>query len=352
MRILWSIHLYPPHHNCGSEAVAHAINKYLLKQGHHVRVILHQAKMHNIDTPYMWEGVEVFAPPSVRQENCLDAYRWADVILTHLDFTAYTIQMGHLVKRPVINFIHNSHRYSSVETAFANNFVVYNSNWIKEKLNYNWPSMVFTPPCDWKHYDVCEDPSKNECITLIGLDENKGGNLLQEIAAAMPDRKFIGVVGSYSEPAKLGQFKDQPSNVEVVPNTPDILGVYRKTRILLMPSRYESWGRTATEAMCSGIPVICTPTPGLKENCADAGIYVPMRKQYQYDDMGIRIEDGEPDNYNVKDIIKQIKKLDNPVFYKAVSEKCRARSRELDPVFSLNQLENFITDAVYQRIPA
>ena len=32
-----------------------------------------------------------------------------------------------------------------------------------------------------------------------------------------------------------------------------------------MPSDYESWGRTATEAMCSGIPVICSEANGLKK---------------------------------------------------------------------------------------
>jgi hypothetical protein len=40
-----------------------------------------------------------------------------------------------------------------------------------------------------------------------------------------------------------------------------------------MPSHYESWGMVASEAMASGIPVICSDTPGLRENCGDAAIY-------------------------------------------------------------------------------
>ena len=41
-----------------------------------------------------------------------------------------------------------------------------------------------------------------------------------------------------------------------------------------MPSEYESYGRTALEAMSAGIPVLCTPTGGLKESCSKAATYI------------------------------------------------------------------------------
>jgi glycosyltransferase involved in cell wall biosynthesis len=53
--------------------------------------------------------------------------------------------------------------------------------------------------------------------------------------------------------------------------------VWARTRILLVPSAYESWGRVASEALCSGIPVIAHPTTGLIENLGDAGIFVDRR---------------------------------------------------------------------------
>jgi len=336
MRILWSIHLYPPHHNCGSEYVAHNLNKFLISRGHQVRIILHQANMHKIDTPYMYEGVEVM-PPTGR----IEAYQWADVILTHLDYTQYTILMADAAKRPLIHFIHNDIPYSSIINAFRGNHVVYNSEWIGKKLKYNHPSMVLHPPCDVDYYNVCENPEENEYITLISLNENKGGRIFYQVAEAMPHKKFLGVVGSY-DPQIIR--RDLP-NVTIVPNTPDILSVYKQTRVLLMPSAYESWGRTATEAMCNGIPVVCTPTEGLKENCGDAGIYVNRRKRGKEDQGGnVTYQDND---YDITPIIKAIEKLDDKKYYREVSEKCRKRAKELDPNKELEQLEQFIINAQF-----
>jgi glycosyltransferase involved in cell wall biosynthesis len=346
LRVLWNIHLYPKIHNCGSEYYAHHINKYLISKGHEVRVVLQQAKMHNVLVPYNIDGVEVMGPL-----GSTDQFLWADIILTHLDFTHHTIGIGDALGKPVVNVIHNSHPYECIKGARRNNFCIYNSNWIQKKLNYNWPSMVFTPPTDHRYYDLGKFPRENEYITLINLDENKGGFILRRLAEAMPDKKFLAVKGSYSEPHYFGQASNFPPNVKVIPNTPNILEVYAQTRILLMMSRYESWGMTAAEAMCNGIPVICTPTEGLKENCADAGIYIPGREQPERDNNNVITKDDR-DTYDISYIVKQINKLDNDKkYYKVVSDKCRRRSRELDPLQKLGEVESFLFNAVASSRP-
>jgi glycosyltransferase involved in cell wall biosynthesis len=341
MRLLWNIHLYPPGHNCGSEYYAHHINKYLISKGHEVRIVLQQAKMHNVQVPYSIDGVQVMGPI-----GSTDQFLWADILLTHLDFTHLTIQAGETLSKPVVNVIHNSHPYECIKGARRNNFCIYNSNWIQKKLNYEWSSMVFTPPTDYRYYDLKKFPRENEYITLINLDENKGGFILRRLAEALPDKKFLAVKGSYSEPHYFGQANNFPPNVTVVPNTPNILEVYAKTRILLMLSRYESWGMTAAEAMSNGIPVICTPTEGLKENCADAGIYIPEREQPVRDNNNVILKDDR-DTYDITYLVKQIKKLDNnKKYYKVISDNCRRRSRELDPAKTLPQLEQFLYSAI------
>lgn len=315
--------------------MAHHINRYLVAQGHEVHVILHQYK----GPMYEYEGVTVF--PATGN---VDAYLWADVILTHLDFVPYTIGMGMTVRRPVVHVIHNDVSYGSIENAIRGNYVVYNSDWIGRKLKYPWPSVTVHPPCDVDYYNVNDDPSGNEYITLISLNERKGGWMFKQIAEAMPERKFLGVVGSYDNPGplKLSQadiIAQMPPNVKVIPNSPDILSVYRQTRLLLMPSDYESWGRTATEAMCNGIPVICTPTDGLKENCGQAAIYV-----------GTPIENPEPgglhvDRGTVEEWVAAIKKLDKPATYRKHSLLCRRRAEQLRPAGELAALEQFLYNA-------
>lgn len=335
MRVLWSIHLYPPAHNCGSEWMAHNINQFLISRGHHVRVILHYYK----GDMYILDGVEVFPATGI-----VDAYRWADVIMTHLDMTQYTILMAKTAEKPLVHFVHNDIPYSSILNNFGNVSAVYNSKWIADKIGYNIPGHVLHPPCDVSGYMV---ESSREYITLISLNERKGGNKLFEIAQLMPDKKFIGVIGSYDNPGplKLSQIDIvnkllQLPNVTIVPNTPDILATYRRTRILIMPSDYESWGRTATEAMCSGIPVICTPTPGLVENCGEAALYV-----------GKPLDECEPGDAQVdigsaEEWAKTIRSLDNEEKYKKYSLLCKQRAQQLDPLAELEGLESFLYDRV------
>jgi glycosyltransferase involved in cell wall biosynthesis len=312
-----------------------------VSKGHNVRVVLQQAKMHNIQVPYHYQGVDVFGPT-----GSTDQFLWADILLTHLDFTHQTIQICDILGKPCVNVVHNSHPYECISGARKSNFVIYNSNWIKEKLNYRWPSVVFHPPVDHRYFDLKKDPRNNEYITLINLDENKGGFILKRLAEAMPRKKFLAVKGSYSEPHYFGQAGDFPRNVKVVPNTPDILQVYNQTRILLMLSRYESWGMTATEAMCNGIPVICTPTDGLKENCADAGIYLSKREEPVRDNNNMILKDDR-DTYDISYLVKQIEKLDkDKKYYKVISDGCRKRSRELDPTRGLAEVESFLFNAI------
>ena len=88
MNIVCSIHLYPPEHNCGAEWMLHHINKYLISKGHNIRVLLHQANQYKIRNNYVFDGVDVFPP----NDNVIDnLMRWGDAIITHLDYTRWTI---------------------------------------------------------------------------------------------------------------------------------------------------------------------------------------------------------------------------------------------------------------------
>jgi len=319
MNIVASVHLYPPDHNCGAEWMLHFMLKDLQSKGHNVRVLLHDANKYKVRNNYVFDGIDVFPPNA----NVIDGImRWSDAVFTHLDYTRWTIHTAKLYKKPVFHLIHNSHPYPEIIDAEKNQHIIYNSEWLKDLLNYKFSNFILTPPVDYNYYDVGNEPEKSEYITLINLNENKGGKIFAEIARAMPHKSFLGVLGSYDE-----QITQALPNVTYVPNSPNIKQWYAQTRILLMPSKYESWGRTATEAMCSGIPVICTDTPGLKEYCEKGGIFIKNRD-------------------NVKEWVEAITKLDDKKAYSWASRKAKARSRDFDTRKTLDEFESWFREMV------
>ncbi len=254
MRILWDVRLYPPKTNRGAEWYAHELNRHLISSGDDVMVMIPKA------TEYTFDGVKVISTD-------LKHYQWADVIFTHLEQTDKAIVNSNRFRKPLVFIAHNTFDYPLVRHTHNVN-VILNSEAAVDICGYDAIGrnrLVLPPPVDIDYY--CVNNANAEAITLINLTDNKGAKLFYQLAEMMPDNKFIGVIGSYNK-----QHIQHLPNVEIVANTPDIRTIYERTKILLMPSKYESWGRTATEAMSSGIPVICHPTIGLKGNFGTCGM--------------------------------------------------------------------------------
>lgn len=318
-----------PQHSCGGEMYVHSLAKHLMRQGHQVRVLLHQANTYKITSMYNFEGVDVF-PPGCNEQLVL----WSHIMLTHLEFCHWTVNMGRIYKKPVVFISHNTHfdAYTTI-TDNPDVGVIYNSDAMKAISPFTNPSIVLHPALDSNKVTI----PTGDYITLINCNENKGGKIFSRVAQAMPDRKFLAVKGSYDE-----QFIPDLPNVTVRENSPDIVPVYQMTRILLMPSRYESWGMTATEAMACGIPVIACPTFGLKENCAEAGIFIPEREELIQTPEWDTIDDGE--TYDIKPILAAIKKLDNKKAYEKQRLLCLKRAEELNPEKELAACEEFLVN--------
>ena len=115
-------------------------------------------------------------------------------------------------------------------------------------------------------------------MTLVNLQENKGVHVFYELAERMSDVRFLGVEGTHGKQ----EFRKLP-NVEFMPVTQDMRDVWRKTRVVLMPSAYESYGMVAAEAQVNGIPVIANPTLGLQECLGHAGIFIPRENIDDYE---------------------------------------------------------------------
>lgn len=252
------VHLYPPTHNAGAEWMLHAILTDLISKGWTATVVTTRPpRRHDF-----LDRVEVLMAQDGRRQA--EAIRRADVCITHLDATRALI--GHTsrrIPRPVVHLVHNDAQldYHTVRPGPGTaDLVVFNSRWIADAAAWPGPSMVVHPPVWVDRYRV--DRPAASAVTLLNLAERKGSPTFFELARRFPAVKFLGVRGAYGVQAMPSEL---PPNVEILTNQRDVRRVYARTRVLLMPSHYESWGRCAVEAAASGIPTIAAPTPGLRE---------------------------------------------------------------------------------------
>lgn len=318
MKILAYVHLYHPTHNAGAEAMLHQILLEMQKRGHEAIVACRNPGADS------YQGIPIIDADDMQLIK--ETVAWSDVVFTHLDLTQKAIKFAKSRFKPVVHLIHNDSQinYHRLTYKTAQLFIA-NSEWIKKTIKVqNVPVVTVYPPTDPKKYEV---KTKGDHVTLINMNENKGGKIFWQLARIMPDVKFLGVKGAYGVQES---YKEDLPNVTILENTPDIKKIYSKSKIVLMPSAYESWGRVAIEAAGSGIPVIAHPTPGLKESLGDAGIFV------ERDD--------------IASLVEAIRLLDDPTVYSECSKKVKARSKEVFEAFDgqMNDLEDQL-EAILKR---
>lgn len=275
--------MMPPLHNAGSEVTVQVALREMVRRGHEVKVVADQ-------TPedYEYEGIKVFSLPRNQYHHARvrELAADADILLTHLDCTSLAMTLAVDTQKPLVHWVHNHAQlgYWNVPPHKAQ-LVVFNSNWIAMNETYKnepWPgrSVIIHPIIEPEKYK-CERGTK---ITFCNPTEGKGVETVHALAESMPDYEFLIVEGIYGEqvaPPNLSDewVKNHP-NIEHMRNTPDFREVLRKTKVLLMPSNYESYGRCAVEAACAGIPSIVHPTQGLWEALGEGKRYPAVDTAY------------------------------------------------------------------------
>jgi glycosyltransferase involved in cell wall biosynthesis len=130
-------------------------------------------------------------------------------------------------------------------------------------------------------------------------------HIVAEMARAMRDVRFLAVQSDRGTSLPF-----HTANGETIPRTVDMRSVYGRTRILLMPSEMETWGRTAIEAAVSGIPTIAAPTAGLREALGDAGTFV--------------------DRDDIPGWCREVRRLLDPVHWEAMSTRAFLRAQVVE----------------------
>jgi glycosyltransferase involved in cell wall biosynthesis len=126
---------------------------------------------------------------------------------------------------------------------------------------------VIYPAVDPEQY-VTARPSP-EFVTMINPNVQKGFETFLEFAALLPDVKFLLVEGWPLGPKRLEEKRRQLvglDNVEFIRAVADIREVFRRTKLLVVPSIWEeAFCRVVLEAHASGIPVIASRRGGLAD---------------------------------------------------------------------------------------
>lgn len=307
MRIMAMVAAYPPRQCVGSWMMTHALLRALAARGHDVDVVLSVAE----GEPYELDGVRVW--PYVDKSDPFRFLDGADVIVCHLEGGTRATILGGSAGIPVVHLVHNTQgRALSLARKGGASLLVCNSEQMAAQFTHHSGRLIVVrPPVDAAEYAT----TPGQAITLVNLSEDKGAKVFYALADRFPDRTFLGVRGGYG----IQVIEDHP-NVEILDHQPaDQMRerVYARTRVLLMPSAHESWGRVGVEAMTSGIPTIATPTAGLCESLGKAGIFA---------------EPGDVDGWE-----KTLRRLLDGRTWNAASRKAKVRAAELDPADDLDR---------------
>lgn len=208
----------------------------------------------------------------------IDAFR-PDVVWAQLEGAREVLQTAHARGVRGLLFVHDAEFDPAELRAIAalGCHVVCSSGFLARKVGWviGRPAQVVYPPAA-RYDDTPADP--NGYVTMINPHRVKGLETFLDIAGRLPKTRFLLLeswkLGDEALAALQAQLANLP-NVRFERRVTDMRSVYGRTRLLLVPSRWEEgFGMVAIEAQSCGIPVIASVRGGLPESVGDGGILI------------------------------------------------------------------------------
>lgn len=289
MNILVYLHSLPPMRYVGGELMTLELLSYMALQGHRVSIYVGEW---DVRMPGIYRSMRVYDASYLND----DVARRHDVFITHPEVRTKVWQ--YVRRMPYVGVVHNVNEPTmrSLQRVTPALTIV-GSDWtrrhmpdevLRNGVSVCAPPMVVSQTTRTKFPDPSATPTLEGCaarcaasssakqrmegsghITMINLSVAKGGMILQFASDRLPDHKFLGVLGGHGP-----QVTDYRSNVTLHEHTQDMAAVYSKTRVLIFPTRSETYGIVVSEAMQHGIPVIASSLSAVREAGGDAAIYI------------------------------------------------------------------------------
>ena len=266
MRIAVYVKLYALHNKSGGELYLHHLlkefrsnlNSSNLEEDDIIDILLYDSNTNFEEIEYY----DDFRLINLKNDNkkILNNY---DLVITQLDMTQSVCDYCLYHSKKCMLIIHSYHPPHIPYTKNNDIFTIYNCPLTKKQYmdqnhtnNFN---CVIVPYFDFELYNKCYmyEIEEREYITFINPSVSKGAHVVLKLAKYFKNKKFLIVEGGYYLKKQLiKEFKQLP-NCHVIGQTNDMLNdVYLKSRIVLQPSDFETWGMVASEAGSMGIPVL------------------------------------------------------------------------------------------------
>lgn len=302
MTVVSLSHGYPPLWNMGGEVSLHRSIAPLAGR----KVVLTAT-----DKEYVFEGVEV---KKINTKNVLDIHSNPLPIAKQLQALGARVVIGQnelslpcvLAARvlgivSVVN-VHTPPKYGRNirEAVVRADFAVYNTK--TSAAQWGEPNAtVLHPPIPALPKEIS---NKGDAYTLLSSLVNKGVEVVLALAERYPNKRFIIVRSPAEATHGIPDLEERASklpNVELHPRVDpeDVYKYFEQTRILLVPSWYETYGMSAIEAAGYGIPSIHVDTPHVREGIGEAAILIsPLSVEEA--DAGIKTIEDNYEHYSTK----------------------------------------------------
>lgn len=266
MKVIVYLHNFPPGRYVGGELMTKKLLGALVERGHTVDIYVKDAKKQ-----YTLDGMTIrpfsYFSPSVTKKY--------DVYVSHPEIA---FVLNHHTARhniPYIGIVHNTspntmrglHRLEPHIT-IANSYDTLTQ--LPNPIKRPRQEVIYPPVVG---IDQVNDTGTN--ITAINMSPTKGFDVVEHVAKKSLDFPFLAVRGGHGL-----QAHKVPSNIKVVPQTPDINPVCRDTCVFLHPSIAESYGMALAEMTVAGIPSVINRLPVSHEVMGSAGLYPHNKSEW------------------------------------------------------------------------
>jgi hypothetical protein len=278
MTVVALSHGYPPLWNMGGEVSLH--RSMLAIKGQRVVLTNTEAdyyidgiRVTQIDTPNV---LDINANPKPIADQLKDIN--ARVVIGQNELSLPAVLAANDIGAISMVNIHTPPKYGKLlrQAVVSADYAIYNT----ETSAKQWgepKALVLHPPISELPANTSTNGDAYTCLSSL---MNKGVEVMLSLAEKYPNKRFI-IVRSPAEPThgilNLEERAAKLPNVELHPRVDpkDVHKYLKQTRVLIVPSRYETYGMSAIEAAGYGIPSVHVDTPHVREGIGDAAVLVP-----------------------------------------------------------------------------